>query len=134
VAWKKPGTFIGRQSLEGRRELVPRRRLVQLAVPDPAPLLFGTEPVWRDGQLVGYLRSAGYGHTLDCGVGMGYLNHDAGVTSEWLAGGKFEVEIATRRYPAVASLRPFYDPGRTRVKGESGPTEELIAAALRAPR
>lgn len=130
VAWNKPQEFIGREALLAQRECVPQRRLVQVSVPDDAPLLFGTEPVWRDDELVGYLRSAAYGHTLACGVGMGYLRREQGVTAEWLAQGRFEVEIAGRRHAAVASLRPFYDPGRSRVKGEFRPAQQLIAAAL----
>jgi 4-methylaminobutanoate oxidase (formaldehyde-forming) len=38
------------------------------------------------------------------------------VTSEWLDAGAWEVEIAGRRYPAVCSLRPMYDPGNDRIR------------------
>ncbi|WP_050399837.1 GcvT family protein [Bradyrhizobium embrapense] len=130
VAWNKKQEFIGRPKLETQRGQTPRRRLVQLAASNPAPLLFGTEPVWRDGRLVGYLRSAGFGHTLGCGVGMGYLHSERGVNSAWLSEGKFEIEIAGERHAAIASLRPFYDAGRTRVKGQYLRAEELIAPEL----
>jgi glycine cleavage system aminomethyltransferase T len=133
VAWNKSADFIGRAVLEGLRKTVPRRRLVQLALLDSQPLPFGTEPVWRDGKLVGYLRSAGYGHTLGCGVGMGYLACGDGVSPDWLASGKFEVEVAGARYPAIASLRAFYDADRSRVKGIWKPASELVAPALATP-
>ncbi|MUZ75637.1 FAD-dependent oxidoreductase [Agrobacterium vitis] len=134
VAWDKQADFIGRAALETRRGQTPRRRLVQLAVPGDAPLMFGTEPVWRDGELVGYLRSAGFGHTIACGVGMGYLHAAGGVSAQWLKDGSFEVEIAGTRYPAVASLRPFYDAGRTRVKGQHLEAEDLVAPELQPRR
>ncbi|TIP85595.1 MAG: aminomethyl transferase family protein, partial [Mesorhizobium sp.] len=118
--------------LEAQRGQTPRRRLVQLAVLGEAPLIFGTEPVWRDGFLVGYLRSAGFGHTIGCGVGMGYLYAASGVSAQWLKDGKFEVEIAGQRHAAVASLRPFYDAARTRVKGERLELDSLVAPDLRA--
>ncbi|TIP08013.1 FAD-dependent oxidoreductase [Mesorhizobium sp.] len=134
VAWNKRENFIGRAVLETQRGQVPHRRLVQLAAPYAAPLMFGTEPVWRNGLLVGYLRSAGFGHTLGCGVGMGYLRSQAGVSTEWLSEGSFEIEIAGERHAAVASLRPFYDAGRTRVKGEWRSVEDLIAPELLSAR
>lgn len=134
VAWNKSADFIGRAALEAQRGKIPHRRLVQLATPKAMPLMFGTEPVWRNGSLVGYLRSAGFGHTLGCGVGMGYLNSETGVSADWLSGGDFEIEIAGLKYPAVASLRPFYDANRTRVKGEWHQTEDLISPELRAAR
>ncbi|KNY13257.1 FAD-dependent oxidoreductase [Shinella sp. SUS2] len=131
VAWDKPSDFIGRNALEVQRGKTPRRRLVQFAVPGDVPLMFGTEPVWRNGILVGYLRSAGFGHTLGCGVGMGYVNADEGVSAQWLQDGIFELEIAGTKYAAVASLRPFYDAGRTRVKGQYFELDTLIAPELR---
>ncbi|GLR91636.1 FAD-dependent oxidoreductase [Bradyrhizobium iriomotense] len=130
IAWKKGEDFIGRSVLESQRAQVPRRRLVQLAAPRAVPLMFGTEPVWRNGSLVGYLRSAGFGHTLGCGVGMGYLHSASGVSAEWLAQGNFEIEIAGERHAAIASLRPFYDLNRTRVKGDWRKAEDLIAPEL----
>ncbi|RWK55930.1 FAD-dependent oxidoreductase [Mesorhizobium sp.] len=132
VAWSKADDFMGRAALEAQRGKTPCRRLVQLAVSGAAPLMFGTEPVWRNGTLVGYLRSAGFGHTVGCGIGMGYLNADGGVGSQWLTDGHFEVEIAGERYPAVASFKGFYDAARTRVKGEWHKTEDLVSPELRA--
>ncbi|NEU98215.1 GcvT family protein [Bradyrhizobium uaiense] len=130
IAWNKSEDFIGRAVLESKRGQTPRRRLVQLAAPGAVPLLFGTEPVWRNGSLVGYLRSAGFGHTLGCGVGMGYLYCESGVSAEWLSKGSFEIEIAGEKHAAIASLRAFYDVNRTRVKGEVRKVEELIAPDL----
>lgn len=134
VVWDKKSEFIGRTALEAERGKTPRRRLVQLAVPADAPLMFGSEPVWRDGVLVGYLRSAGFGHTVGCGIGMGYLHADLGVSAQWLKDGRFEVEIAGQRHAALASLRPFYDAARTRVKGEWLELESLVSAELCAAR
>lgn len=134
VAWDKKSDFIGRTTVELQRGKTPRRRLVQLAVPGDAPLMFGTEPVWRDGALVGYLRSAGFGHTIGCGIGMGYLHAGSGVSAQWLKDGNFEVEIAGQRHAAIASLRPFYDAARTRVKGEWLELESLVSAELCAAR
>lgn len=130
IAWNKGADFIGRAALEPQRAQIPRRRLLQIAAPAAAPLMFGTEPVWRDGSLVGYLRSAGFGHTLGCGIGMGYLHSESAVSAKWLSEGNFEVEIAGKRYAAIASLRAFYDANRTRVKGEMHKVDDIIAPEL----
>ena len=60
------------------------------------------------GVLVGRTSSGMYGHTFGTCLAMGYLNNDAGVTEEWIGSGTFEIEVATVRVPATASLRPFY--------------------------
>ena len=49
-------------------------------------------------------------------VGLAVVEHEAGVTADWLAGDGFEVDIAGARVPATLSLRPFYDPDRLRIR------------------
>ncbi|TIU09262.1 MAG: hypothetical protein E5W39_03295, partial [Mesorhizobium sp.] len=66
VAWDKQSDFRGRAALEPQRGQMPQRRLVNLAVPGDAPLMFGTEPVSRECNLVGYLCSARFGRRLRC--------------------------------------------------------------------
>ena len=118
VAWDKPGGFIGREALLRRREEgVPKRRLVQFRLADDRPCLHHEEPVWRDGQLVGSTTSGMYGHRIGASLGMGYITNPDGVTAEWLAGGRFEIEIAWERFQATAQLKPFYDPAGQRIKG-----------------
>ena len=126
VAWDKPTDFIGREALFTRKGAPLTRRLVQVALADPEPLIFGTEPVLRDGQVVGFLKSGSYGHTVGRGVGMGYLANPEGVSAAWLSEGSYEVEVAGRRHRAFVSLKPFYDAGRTRVKGVTKPTASLV--------
>jgi glycine cleavage system aminomethyltransferase T len=94
------------------------RRLVQLRVLDPEPLLFHAEVVWRDDRAVGYVRAGSYGHTLGGAVGLAMV--DAGgapVDAAYLASGRWTVEIAGARYPIAVSLRPMYDPDSARIKG-----------------
>ena len=114
----KPGGFIGRDAVVARRAAGPlTQRLAQVQVLDPEPLMFHGEVVWRSGERVGYLRAASYGHTLGGAVGLAML--DAGtrpVDAGWIADGDWEVEIAGRRWPAIASLRPLYDPTGARVR------------------
>ena len=72
--WSKPGGFIGREALIGQRDAgLPRRRLVQFLLEDPQPLVYHNEPIYRDGERVGFVTSAMYGHTLGAAVALGYV-------------------------------------------------------------
>ena len=39
-----------------------------------------------------------------------------GIEQKWLDAGRIEVQIGNDRFPAIASLRPLYDPTNARVK------------------
>jgi heterotetrameric sarcosine oxidase gamma subunit len=115
-AWDKPGGFIGREALLKRRDAVPGRRLVQFVLEDPEPLLYHNEPIFRDGDLAGHTTSGMYGHTLGSAVALGYVEHVAGATDDYVASGRYEIQIADRRVPARASLEPMLDPQGTRIR------------------
>jgi 4-methylaminobutanoate oxidase (formaldehyde-forming) len=118
VAWDKPGGFVGREALLAQREAgPPKRRLVQLLVRDPEPLLYGAEPVLRDGAWIGYNRIGAYGHTLGGSVGLAMLEDEEPLSDERVLGASYEVDVAGVRYPATVSLTPLYDPARERIKG-----------------
>ena len=75
VALDKPGGFIGREAVLAEKERGPlRRRLVQVLLNDPAPLLFHAEVVHRNGRPAGYIRSASYGFTLGGAVGLAMID------------------------------------------------------------
>ncbi len=117
VSWDKAGGFIGRAALLAQRERGVRRRLVNFRLDASEALLYHNEPIWRDGRIVGRLTSGMFGHTVGAALGMGYVENEGGVvTAEWVNGGRYELEVAATRLPAVASLRPFYDPQGLRVR------------------
>jgi 4-methylaminobutanoate oxidase (formaldehyde-forming) len=117
VDFDKPEGFIGREALlRQKEEGILKHRLVQFLLEDPEPLLYGGEPIYRDGEWVGYLGTGGYGHTLGGAVGLGHIKNKDGVTADFVKSGGYEIEVASVRYPARASLRPMYDPEGTRVR------------------
>ncbi len=120
VAWDKPGGFLGREALVAQRERgVLTKRLVQVMLQDfssEAPLLYHEEPIVRNGQIVGSIKSGAWGHRLGRSIGMGYVSEPAGVTKEWLDSGEWEIEVACRRWPARVQLQPWYDPKNERIK------------------
>jgi 4-methylaminobutanoate oxidase (formaldehyde-forming) len=109
--------FIGRDAVARKKAEGPlTRRLVQVLVSDPEPMMYHAEPVLRDGKPVGYVRAASYGHTLGGAVGLAMVEGSEPVDKAWLEGADWEVEIAGQLFPATASLRPLYDPTNAKVK------------------
>jgi glycine cleavage system aminomethyltransferase T/glycine/D-amino acid oxidase-like deaminating enzyme len=109
--------FIGRDAVLRQKESGPlMRRLAQVRLLDPEPLMFHGEVVYRDGVPVGYVRAASYGHTLGGAVGLAMIEPGEPVTADLISSGPWEVDVAGVRYPAVASLRPMYDPDNARIR------------------
>jgi 4-methylaminobutanoate oxidase (formaldehyde-forming) len=117
VDLKKPDGFIGKEAALKQKEAGPlTRRLVQILVTDPQPLMFHAEIVYRNNRAVGYIRAASYGFTVGGAVGLAMIEAGEPVTADYLASGRWEVDIAGTRYPAVASLKPLYDAEMKRIK------------------
>jgi heterotetrameric sarcosine oxidase gamma subunit len=117
VDLKKPGGFLGKDAVLAKKASGPlTRRIAQILVRDPEAMLFHAEVVHRDGKPVGYVRAASYGHTLGGAVGLIMVEAGEPVTQSYLDAGRWEVDIAGKMYPAVASLRPLYDAENARIK------------------
>ncbi len=117
VAWNKKAPFIGREALLRQKERGLKRRLVQVALEDPNPLLYHNEPIWRDGRLVGRITSGMFGHAMGRSLGMGYIERLDGLAdADFVRGGRYEIEVAGERFAADVQLSSFYDPSNLRVK------------------
>jgi len=115
VKAKTKDDFIGRDAVLRKREEGLAMRMVQLQLKDPEPMMYHNEPVIRDGEIVSYVTSANYGHTLGASIGMSYIPCKGESVDEMLAS-TYAVEIAGERFEALASLKPLYDPKSERVK------------------
>jgi glycine cleavage system aminomethyltransferase T len=113
IDWNKP--FLGRDALMKQENSPPKRQLLIFVLEDPGPMLWGSEPIYRDGRAAGYTTSGSYGHAVGGAIGMGYVNDPAGVTAEFIKAGKFEINVSGDRIPARAYLRAPYDPARKRI-------------------
>jgi 4-methylaminobutanoate oxidase (formaldehyde-forming) len=107
--------FVGRDAVLKKKEDGLASRLVQFKLKNPDPMLYHNEPVIRDGEIVSYVTSANYGHTLGGAIGLGYIPSKGEKATEMLES-KFEIEIAGERFEAEASMKPMYDPKSERVK------------------
>jgi 4-methylaminobutanoate oxidase (formaldehyde-forming) len=109
--------FLGRQALEEQMKRPLPRLFAGFTVDDPSVVLLGRETIFRNGVRVGWLSSAGYGHTVQKSIGYGYVRDpEKGVDAESVMSGTYELEVATERVPAKVFLTPLYDPGMTRIK------------------
>ncbi len=117
VALGKDVDFVGRTALEEQRKRGLGKRLLQFQVADPEVMLYHDEPIYRDGKRMGLTTSGGWGHTLGTAIALGYANAELGtLDAKWVQSGEWEIEVAGRRHPASASLRPAYDPRGARVR------------------
>ncbi len=117
IKMDKPGGFIGREAVLRQKETgILKRRHVQFLLKDPQPLLHHNEIVFRDGEIVGDISAGAYGHTLGGAVGLGFVSCEDGVTKEYINTGNWEIQVAGVKYPAIASLKPLYDPRNERIK------------------
>ena len=115
VAWNKPTAFIGRDALLRQKQTGVRRQLVIFILRDPAPMLWGSEPIYRDGKAIGYTTSGSYAHSLGAAIAMGYVNHSDGVNAAFIKSGAYEISINGQRYPATPHLHAPYDPERKKI-------------------
>jgi 4-methylaminobutanoate oxidase (formaldehyde-forming) len=111
--WSKP--FLGREALLKQKDSPLKRQLVIFVLQDPGPMLWGSEPIYRNGRPVGYTTSGSYGHSVGGAIAMGYVNNAEGVSVEFIKSGRFELNISGELFPARAYLRAPYDPTRKRI-------------------
>jgi len=116
VRLDKPAPFTGREALVRQRERGLTQRLVQFVLDDPEPLLFGGELILRDGQSVGEVTSAAYGHTLGRSVALGWVRNADGVDRAYIEAGAYELDVGGECFAATAHLRSPYDPKGARIR------------------
>ena len=121
MAWavklKKDIPFIGHEALRAQQNHALKKRLVCCSVDDSATVLLGRETIYRNGERVGWLSSAGWGYTVNKNIGYGYVRRAEGVSDEWLQSGNYELEVASERVSAALHLAPLFDPTSRRIRG-----------------
>jgi 4-methylaminobutanoate oxidase (formaldehyde-forming) len=109
--------FSGREALLKQRAGPLKKRLACFTVDDPEVVLLGRETIYRNGERVGWLSSAGWGYTVAKNIGYGYVRHAAGVDREFLLTGGYALEVAGERVACTLQLKPLYDPENAKIKG-----------------
>lgn len=96
---RRQGDYLGKSAVEKIISSGPKKKLCFFTLHDQIPV-WGLETIWRNNQVVGYLRRGEYGYSLGCSIGMGYVSHPGGaiVTNEFLENGNYEIEVMGKNY------------------------------------
>ncbi len=116
VKLRKNIPFLGREAIEVQRTKPLPRLLAGFTLDDPGVVLLGRETIYRNGQRVGWLSSAGWGYTVRKNIGLGYVRDANGVDADCVMSGEYELEVATERVAAKPFLKALYDPEMKRIK------------------
>ncbi|MBL4806755.1 MAG: GcvT family protein [Rhodobacteraceae bacterium] len=115
VKLSKDIPFKGRAAAEKQKSNGVNKLMATFLVPDKSVVLLGRETIYRNGERVGWLSSAGYGHTLDRPIGLGYVRKK-GITTAFVLAGDYELEVASKRVLCRVSIGALYDAANVRVK------------------
>jgi len=117
VKLDKQSIFIGKEAcIKKKAQGGLKRRLAQVLVSDPEPLLYHAEVITRNGRNAGYVRSGSYCYTLGGAAGLFMIEADDVIDQAYIENGKWEIDIAGNIYPAQVSLKPLYDPEMKKIK------------------
>ncbi len=110
--------FIGRAAVEKAKAAGPARRIVSFVCDDPDAMIWGGELLVRDGIATGQAMSGSWGATIGAGVGLGWVNAQAGAIADpaYVRSGSYELDVGGRRIPVRVSLKPLYDPSGEKIK------------------
>ena len=108
-------SFIGRDAAEAASKEPPRRRLCLFSVdagegPEAADCI-GNEPIWHDGEVVGWVTSGGFAHHSGLSMALGYVPDDVAASE-----GPWEIEVLGRRREASRLSEPPFDPSGSRMR------------------
>ena len=104
--------FVGREAvLAARRAGAPPKRLRTLLIGDGYVAVYGGEAVHAGGEVVGRLRSAAFGYSVERMLGTTYL------PASFEPGARVEVEVFGERVPAEVAQDVPVDPEGKRVRG-----------------
>jgi glycine cleavage system T protein len=111
VDMEKPD-FIGRDALFDAHSAGVKKRLRCMTLDDHSRVMMGKEPIWLNGEVAGYVTSAGYGYSIGKAIVLGYLP-----IAGSKPGSQVEIEYFGERLPATVRSMPLFDPKNERLKG-----------------
>ncbi|XP_037773436.1 sarcosine dehydrogenase, mitochondrial-like [Penaeus monodon] len=116
---KTDTNFLGRKPLSVRKQRASGKKLVTLTLNDPSKPLWGLEGIWRNNEVLGYVRRAEYAFYLGRAIAYGYVERPDGnrITNDFLESGSWQVEAMGTMLDASLHVRSPFDPKNLRVKG-----------------
>jgi 4-methylaminobutanoate oxidase (formaldehyde-forming) len=107
----KKGDFLGRDALVKQKEQGLTRKLCCLSVVDEKAEMVGKEPIYNNGDVVGWTTSGGYGYSVGKSITYAYLPIALAEP-----GTKLKILFFGKRVGAVVEKEPLWDPTNDRIK------------------
>ncbi len=112
VSYGKNADFIGKAAALAERDAGPARRICAFEVDADDADVVAYEPIFLDGDVVGFCTSGGYAHNVGKSVALGFLPTDR------IADGlEVEIEILGSLRKAVLITEPLFDADGARMRG-----------------
>ena len=104
--------FVGRDAALGLEQQQPAYRLTAMEVDAADTDAWGGEPILRDGEYVGYVSSAAFGHCAGKSLALGYLKYDVAREP-----GDLSIELVGETRTVRTLTEPAVDPKGERMRG-----------------
>ena len=101
----KPADFIGKQAAIEEHKKGAEKQMIVLTLENTEVDALHDEPVFHNGECVGYVTSGGYGHTVKESIALAYVPAELAATET-----EFTVEILGEFVKANKVKEPLYDP------------------------
>jgi dimethylglycine dehydrogenase len=102
------GDFVGREAALAAKEKGVERKLTAFTIDTEDADAVGDEPIWVNGEVVGWVTSGGYAHWSQASCALGYVPVDAA--------GTFEIEILGKKRLATPLDEPLFDPSGSKMR------------------
>jgi dimethylglycine dehydrogenase len=112
VAYGKDADFIGKAAAIKERDTGGKLRARMFVVEAKDADVIGDEPIWLNGNVVGWVTSGGYAHNSGASMAMGYVPKEhANAETGW------EIELLGERLKARVQHAPIWDANAERMRG-----------------
>ncbi len=112
IDYDKPCDFIGKQAALAEKEKGADRKLCTFVVEAKDADVDAYEPIWHDGEVVGFVTSGGYSHHAQKSIAYGFL--PVGLINK---GREVEIEILGELIPAKLYNEALFDPKNEYLRG-----------------
>ncbi len=109
----KKAEFIGREAAKKEKDDGPAKKLVTFTVDVNQCDVMGNEPIYKEGEIVGYVTSGMYAHYTDRSVALGYIPtpHQRNLV------GRISYRNHGRNTSSDGIVEPLFDPTASRMRG-----------------
>ncbi|WP_371153490.1 FAD-dependent oxidoreductase [Jannaschia sp. 2305UL9-9] len=112
VAYSKDAAFVGKDGALAERDTGGALRLMGFTVETTDADVIGDEPIWLNGERVGFVTSGGYAHHSGVSMALGYVDK-----SHAASDGNWAIELLDELRPAKPQHAPLFDANGARQRG-----------------